>query len=65
MQAHLRNACPGGGADVYGVSRFGHTDIGTTLRNYARFLRDVDERNVALIDHYFEEAGHHQAPGTS
>jgi len=42
------------GADVYWVSRqLGHTDIGTTLKHYARFLPDVHERNLGLISGYF------------
>lgn len=43
------------GADVYWVSRqLGHTDIGTTLKHYARFLPDdVQERNLGLLNTYF------------
>jgi integrase len=52
------------GADVYWVSRqLGHTDIGTTLKHYARFLPDVQERNLGLLNAYFQagrvsELGH-------
>jgi integrase len=43
-----------GGADVYWVSRqLGHTDIGTTLKHYARSLPDVQERNLGLLNAYF------------
>jgi integrase len=47
------------GADVYWVSRqLGHTDIGTTLKHYARFLPgDVQERNLGLLNGYFQVAG--------
>jgi integrase len=39
------------GADIYWVSRqLGHRDISTTLRHYARFLPDVDSRNVGLLN---------------
>jgi hypothetical protein len=39
---------------VYWVSRqLGHTDIGTTLKHYARFLPDVQERNPGLLNGYF------------
>ena len=52
------------GADVYWVSRqLGHADIGTTLKHYARFLPDVQERNLGLLNAYFgaqhvSELGH-------
>jgi len=52
------------GADVYWVSRqLGHTDIRTTLKHYARFLPDVQERNLGLLNAYFQagrvsELGH-------
>jgi integrase len=39
------------GADIYWVSKqMGHQDIRTTLRHYARFLPEVDERNLRLLD---------------
>ncbi len=42
------------GADVYWVSRqLGHTDIGTTLKHYTRFVPDVQERNLGLLNDYF------------
>ena len=42
------------GADLYWVSRqLGHTDIATTLKHYARFLPDVQERNLGLLNDYF------------
>jgi integrase len=54
VSAHLRNALAAV-ADVYWVSRqLGHTDIGTTLKHYARFLPDVQERNLGLLNGYFE-----------
>lgn len=47
------------GARIEWVSRqMGHRDIRTTLRFYARFLPEVDERNLALLDAY---AGGQQA----
>jgi integrase len=52
------------GADVYWVSRqLGHTNIATTLKHYARFLPDVQERNLGLLNSYFQtkhvsEVGH-------
>jgi integrase len=39
------------GARIEWVSRqMGHRDIRTTLRFYATFLPEVDERNVSLLD---------------
>jgi integrase len=39
------------GCDLYWVSRqLGHTNIGTTLKFYARFQRAVDDRNLAALD---------------
>jgi integrase len=49
---------------VYWVSRqLGHTDIETTLKHYARFLPHVQERNLGLLNAYFQagrvsELGH-------
>jgi integrase len=41
------------GADVYWVSRqLGHADIGTTLKHYAPFLPDVQERNLRVLNAY-------------
>ena len=43
------------GADVYWVSRqLGHTNIGTTLKHYARFLPEIQERNLGLLNSYFQ-----------
>jgi integrase len=43
------------GADVCSVSRQrGHTDIGTTLKRYARFVPNVQERNLGLLNGYFQ-----------
>jgi integrase len=39
------------GADIYWVSKqLGHTNISTTLRHYARFVKSVDDRNLKLLD---------------
>jgi integrase len=52
------------GADLYWVSRqLGHKDIATTLKYYARFLPDVHERNLGLLNGYLgatrvSELGH-------
>ena len=54
---------------MYWVSRpLGHTDIGTTLKHYARFLPDVQERNLGLLNSYFRvehvsEVGHGDGEG--
>jgi integrase len=41
------------GADIYWVSsQLGHADIGTTLKYYARFVPDVQERNLGLLNAY-------------
>jgi hypothetical protein len=38
---------------VYWVSRqLGHADIGATLKHYARFLSEVHERNLGLLNGY-------------
>ena len=40
---------------MYWVSRqLGHTDIETTLKHYARFLPHVQERNLGLLNAYFQ-----------
>jgi integrase len=45
------------GADVYWVSKqLGHTNIQTTLKDYARFLPAVDERNLGLLDDFSSAA---------
>jgi integrase len=42
-------------ADLYWVSaQLGHTDISTTLKHYARFLRPVDDRNLRVLDAFAE-----------
>lgn len=41
------------GADIYWVSKqLGHRDIRTTLKRYARFVREVDDRNLHLLDEF-------------
>ena len=45
------------GADLYWVSRqLGHTNIATTLRYYARFLPEIDQRNIERLDDYAHHA---------
>jgi integrase len=46
-----------GGAKIEWVSKqLGHTDIQTTLRHYARFLPEVDDRNLSLLDAFAARA---------
>jgi integrase len=41
------------GADLYWVSRqLGHESIRTTLKHYARFVPEVDHRNLRLLDDF-------------
>jgi integrase len=64
MSAHLRDARTRIWCRLYWVSRqLGHADIGTTLKHYARFLPDVQQRNFGLLNAYFQvehvsELGH-------
>jgi integrase len=52
------------GARIEWVSRqMGHRDIRTTLRFYARFLPEVDQRNLALLDGFARESTAVVGPG--
>lgn len=45
------------GADLYWVSRqLGHKDIRITVKHYARFERDVHDRNVQVLDAFSARA---------